>query len=121
MAICHRELRWKLLEPNRRKAVFLEHAAAALGLENVEVERVRFQLFPPPDPTQIITTRGVALEADSLLDLADWMEARGRLLLFTGAKTGVVVDRSWGRHWKLVADERLAPRFQARLLVLERI
>ncbi len=113
---------WTLLEPNRRRAVFLEEALSSLGLEGSRVVRMRWEDFVPDVPFLTITSRGVALPAGSLQTMADWLEPAGRLLLFTGQKRGEELVQ-WGAHiprLHLKAQITLAPELKAWLVVFER-
>ena len=111
--------RWTLLEPNGRRAVFLEEALTQLGLEGARVERSRLQDFAPKGGFAIITSRGVSLDETSLKRMSRWLEPGGRLLLFTGhARSNVLLG------WRGILREKtqvaLAPDLKAWLVVLEK-
>ena len=112
--------RWTLLEPNRRRGVFLEEALAQLRLPGARVQRTRLQAFLPEKPFVVITSRGVSLDEASLGRMATWLEPGGRLLLFTGrARSEALL--AWRGCLREKARVALAPGFRGWLLVLERL
>ena len=42
LAIFRRGIEWTLIEPNKKKGIFLEEAIALLGLRNIEVRREKY-------------------------------------------------------------------------------
>ena len=48
MAIARPMLEWVLVEANGRKAIFLEEAVRALGLERIRVYRGRYEAMESP-------------------------------------------------------------------------
>ncbi|MGH9459839.1 MAG: 16S rRNA (guanine(527)-N(7))-methyltransferase RsmG, partial [Vicinamibacteria bacterium] len=120
LAVVTPGLRWTLLEPNRRRAVFLEEALVQLGLPGARVQRVRLEAFLPEKPFVVITSRGVSLDEASLGRMASWLEPGGRLLLFTGrARSEALL--AWRGSLRELARVALAPGFKGWLLVLERL
>ncbi|MFQ5789687.1 MAG: 16S rRNA (guanine(527)-N(7))-methyltransferase RsmG [Acidobacteriota bacterium] len=121
MAMCSPELGWALLEPNRRRALFVEEAAKQLGLRNVSVERARLEGYRPSGAVQVVSCRGLSLDGRRLRTLAGWLAGEGRLLLFTGkgrsqefVRTRLGLPGDWiGRH-------ALAPTRRSWLAVWER-
>jgi 16S rRNA (guanine527-N7)-methyltransferase len=122
LAVARPGHRWTLLEPNRRRAVFLEEALLALGLEQARVVRARWEDFVPEAPLLAVTSRGVALTPDSLPKMADWLEPGGRLLLFTGRGRSeeLLEGGVGGGGLHLKARVALAPRLKAWLVVFEK-
>ncbi len=120
MAIHHPALKWTLLEPNYKKIVFLQEACTALGLENIKVERSRFQEFKSRAPVVAITTRGLALSEEALQAFHQWLDPQGRLLILTGYESGQAIQVGEISGWTIEARQRLAPRLQALLVVLGR-
>jgi 16S rRNA (guanine527-N7)-methyltransferase len=119
LAVATPGLRWTLLEPNRRRGVFLEEALALLRLPGARVERARLEAFFPEKPFVVITSRGVSLDEASLGRLASWLAPGGRLLLFTGrARSQSLL--AWRGSLEEKARVALAPGFKGWLLVLER-
>jgi len=119
LAIVRPGNRWTLLEPNRRRAVFLEEALAGLGLSGSRVIRSRWEDFALQEPFVVITSRGVALKERLLQKMAHWLEPEGRLLLFTGLKRS---EELFDREGSLrrAARVALAPGLKAWLVVLEK-
>ena len=109
---------WTFLEPNRRRAVFLEEALSQVGLSGA-VQRSRLEVFAPGKRFMVITSRGVSLDEGALARLVAWLEPGGRLLLFTGSDRSELL-----RSWRGPLEERghvaLAPGFKSWLLVLEK-
>jgi 16S rRNA (guanine527-N7)-methyltransferase len=119
LALVRLGLRFTLLEPNRRRAVFLEEALIQLGLVGARVERARFSDFVPEGRFVVITSRGVSLDRESLERMARWLEPGGRLLLFTGrARSEVLLG--WRGVLREKARVALAPDLKGWLLVLEK-
>ena len=124
LAVARPGHQWTLLEPNRRRAVFLEEAFATLGLESASVVRRRWEDFVPDHPDRhflTITTRGLAVTVSFLSTVANWLEPAGRLLLFTGEERSGELVR-WGADipvLELKAQVALAPRLKAWLVVFE--
>jgi 16S rRNA (guanine527-N7)-methyltransferase len=119
LAVAGPGLRWTLLEPNRRRAVFLEEALAQLGLSGARVHRARLEAFVPEKRFVVITSRGVSLDEASLGRMASWLEPGGRLLLFTG-RSRIDALLAWRGHLQEKARVALAPSFRGWLLVLEK-
>ena len=123
LAVARPANHWTLLEPNRRRAVFLEEALSILALEGSRVVRRRWEDFVPDVPFLTITSRGVALPESCLSKMADWLEPAGRLLLFTGQERSEELVR-WGASislLKLEAQTALAPQLKAWLVVFEKL
>ncbi len=121
MAIHHPELEWTLLEPNHKKVIFLQEASKTLGLGNIKVERSRYLDYRAVAPVRVVTTRGLALSKDSIQTIGRWLGPRGQFFILTGERAAQkMVDISDG-DWKLKVRERLAPRFQTALVLLERV
>jgi 16S rRNA (guanine527-N7)-methyltransferase len=122
LALCHRRKRWTLLESRRRKALFLEEAARALGLDNVAVRSERFTRCAEEGAFDLITTRGVRLSPGALAEVTRCLGPGGRLLWFSGEARLREAALSLSRRAGLRArgPSRLLPGGDARLLVVER-
>ena len=119
LALVQPGLRSTLLEPNRRRAVFLEEALTELGLVGARVVRARLSDFVPEGRFDVVTSRGVSLDQESLERMARWLEPGGRLLLFTGrARSEVLLG--WRGVLREKARVALAPDLRGWLLVLEK-
>jgi 16S rRNA (guanine527-N7)-methyltransferase len=119
LAIARPAVRWTLLEPNGRRAVFLEQAVRELAIGTARVVRSRWQDFVPERLFGLITSRGLALSEASVKRIALWMEPGGRLLLFTGQQRGRELVGYQG-SLQCLARVRLAPGFKAWLVVFEK-
>lgn len=111
---------WILLEPNRRKAVFLEEAAAIVTTGNVVVERRRIEDYVPRPDIGTLTMRGVAAESTIVKAAAKLLQPGGRVLLFTGRNKSVAFEQTHTHAWRICDNIRLAPRYETELLILER-
>ena len=119
MAVRRPELRWTLLEPRRKKAIFLETAVEAMGLSGVTVVRERMESFRPKRPVEAVTSRGLALKAGSVERVLGWMAPGGRWLLITGESVAQRLTRRLGRRGLRLSKETLAPASPAVLLLIE--
>lgn len=120
MAIYRPGLEWILLEPNQRKALFLEEVSTTLGLASLKVERSRLMGFRPEVPVQVVTTRGLALSRDSMDAMSQWLDPQGRFFIFSGQKAAERIVDFNQEGWKIKLQQRLAPRCQALLVLLAR-
>ena len=84
LALLIPQSRWTLLEPRRKKALFLEDAARALGLPGVRVSTDRFQGSLPSGAWDLITTRGVKLGKREIEGILGGLRPAGRFLWFSG-------------------------------------
>ena len=86
MAIARPMLEWVLVEANGRKAMFLEEATRALGLERVRVHRGRYQGMRLPQRVDLVTCRAVKLEPKTQRKLVSSLSTKGRFLWFGAEK-----------------------------------
>lgn len=82
LAVASGGLSWTLVEPAKRKALFLEEACRDLGLVGVRVLRARWQSVTLTKAA-VVTMRGLRLEEDEAARLAAAMTPGGRLLWFS--------------------------------------
>ncbi len=120
LAIQSPGLHWTLLEPNRRKAVFLEEAIGSVTSGNATVVRCRFEDYEPRTDIAAITTRGVNVGPELSRAAEAWLRPGGRLLLFTGADKAAGIERAAPANWQIREKALLALRYRAELLVAER-
>lgn len=120
LAICRPGVKWKLLEPNRKKAIFLEEVSMSLGLGNVEVRRERYESFKPTGSVRLVTTRGLSLDRDFLSRVEGWLDVGGNLCIFTAKGFAEEIAQHCGGGWHVSSKEPLAPRYESWLLILER-
>lgn len=93
MAILNPAVQWSLLEPKRRKAVFLEEAIHTLRLSNVKIVRSRLEHYRPESAVDVVTSRGVSLGKDSLRIMSGWLQSEGQVILFTGRRLSQEIAR----------------------------
>lgn len=104
---------WLLLEPRRRKALFLEQEIHELGVENARVIRNRFEMMElAPAGFQLVTTRGVALDPGAWAKLAHILCPGGLFLWFTGTDVWrrATDALTRGRTWSVEAESDLSQR-----------
>jgi len=120
LAIACPRVEWTLVEPNKKKCLFLEEAARTLGIPNVQVRNQRYESFEPEHLLEVVTSRGIRLERFFLPYAGAWLEDGGRLLLFTGSGRAEQLCRELDRIWRVESLDALEPRQEAWLLVLEK-
>jgi 16S rRNA (guanine527-N7)-methyltransferase len=81
LAVCRGDLEMVLLEPRRKRAQFLRHAARMLPLENTVVREARVEALLP-DSFDAATCRAVGGLAQ-LMDGAEFLKTGGTLLIWT--------------------------------------
>lgn len=116
LAIVRPRLRWSLVEPNRRKCVFLEEALRELDLHGCRVVRERLENLTPESPVSLLTSRGLAAARAHLARLGQWLSPQGRILLFTGQAKAQRFAIPPGLE--LIECVALAPDLRTRLLVI---
>jgi len=87
IAIIRPDLSVVLLEPRRRRAAFLRHAARAVPVENAEIREERVQSIAG-QAFDVAAVRAVGSLAETLGN-ADFLRARGRLLVWTTDPRGL--------------------------------
>ena len=120
LAIQNPGIHWTLLEPARRKAVFLEEAIGRVTSGNATVVRCRFEDFEPRTKIAAITTRGVNVAPELFQAAEEWLRPGGRLLFFTGSEKAADIERGATTVWRIREKAPLALRYKAELLVVER-
>lgn len=81
-----------LVEPRKRRAQFLEEAAAAIGLSNVTVRASRIETVKLPRPAAIISARAVAYLTELLSSARHCADAGTLWLLPKGRNAQSEVD-----------------------------
>jgi 16S rRNA (guanine527-N7)-methyltransferase len=101
IAIRRPELRVRLIESNKRKAVFLDESAVLLGLERVSVFGARFDSLPQPPHGACVAARAV----ERMESIVDEISARSsgavQLLLFGGANLESVIGAVASDIWSM--------------------
>jgi 16S rRNA (guanine527-N7)-methyltransferase len=121
LAIARPAIQWILLEPNKKKAVFLEEAKTRLGLSNVEVRRERYEAFERDRPIDLVTTRGLSVDDELLACVWRWLESDGCLYLWTGRSPAEEIGERCGGGWAVKSSVSLPPRCESCLLILKRL
>ena len=116
MAIARPMLEWVLVEANVRKAIFLEEAVRALGLEKVRVHRGRYEAMAsskspespknPKNPKNmdLVTCRAVKLEPKTRRRILSSLSTKGRFLWFGAEKRLKSARRDLARTEELEID-----------------
>jgi 16S rRNA (guanine527-N7)-methyltransferase len=86
LAVARPDLRFTLLDSNGKKTRFMTHAAADLGLANVEVVQARAEGYRPPAPFATVLSRAFASLADFVRLAGPGCAPGGRLLAMKGAR-----------------------------------
>jgi 16S rRNA (guanine527-N7)-methyltransferase len=116
LAVAHPGLQFTLVEPNRRKGVFLEEALRELELSGSRVVRARLEDIGPREPLLLLTSRGLAAARGQLARWGKWLAPGGRMLFFTGReKAGKVLLPA---AFELTERVALAPDEKTTLLVI---
>jgi len=116
LALVRPGLRFHLVEPNRRKCLFLEEAVRELGLGACRIVRERLERVVPEEPATLVTSRGLAAARIDLSRLGGWLSPEGRILLFSGQAKAESLAVPSGLE--LAESVDLAPDFRTRLLVI---
>jgi 16S rRNA (guanine527-N7)-methyltransferase len=74
-----------LAEPRRKRAHYLEAAAAEMGLENVEVEDKLAEAIDPGDGFDFVTVKGVRVDHDLFAAAARVLKLGGMLVAYSSA------------------------------------
>jgi 16S rRNA (guanine527-N7)-methyltransferase len=107
LAVMNPGRRFTLIESTSKKARFVEHAAATLGLGNVEVVNARAEAYQPPTPFDTVVCRAVGKLAD-FVKLAGHLCARnGRMFAMKGRHPEAELA-GLPAGWRVVAVHRLA-------------
>ena len=88
LAIANPARRFTLIESTGKKARFVAHAAAALGLTNVEVANVRAEAYRPPRPFDTVVCRAVGKVGEFVRIAGHLCAPGGRLLAMKGQHPG---------------------------------
>ena len=103
LAMARPGCRWVLLDSNGKKARFLRHAVAELGLGNVEVAQCRLEQFRPPGGFSFITCRAFGPLPKIYRQCRPLLAAGGVILAMKGADP----LRDAGPELQQVADLRV--------------
>lgn len=84
LAIVSPEISWTLVESRRKKARFLEHAIEMLALERAVVRAERYEAVRSIGRFDLVTLRGVRVDAKMRRSLVAELVPGGRVLWFSG-------------------------------------
>ena len=106
LAVVNPARRFTLVEATAKKARFVEHAAAALGLDNVEVVNARAEAWKPSQPFDTVVCRALG-KLHEFVRFAGHLCARnGRMLAMKGQYPEAELE-AVPRGWRVVAVHRL--------------
>jgi 16S rRNA (guanine527-N7)-methyltransferase len=106
LAVVNPERRFTLVEATAKKARFVEHAARALGLANVEVVNSRAEAWKPLRPFDTVVCRALG-KLHEFVRFAGHLCARdGRMLAMKGQYPEAELE-AVPRGWRVVAVHRL--------------
>jgi len=92
LAIARPDVQFILIEPMERRVEWLVHETAALGLDNVEVVRVRAEDAKFSPWLDQVTARAVSALSKLIPLTAPLVRSGGQLLFLKGASVGAEVD-----------------------------
>lgn len=95
-----------LIEPVRKRASFLQHAAAALGLQNVTVHNVRLEELPESQRFDWTVARAVWSPEHWLAETASRLRPRGTALVMSSRPPDTP---SGYESWDRVSDNFMLP------------
>ena len=106
LAVVNPARRFTLVEATAKKARFVEHAAAALGLDNVEVVNARAEAWKPTQPFDLVVCRALG-KLHEFIRFAGHLCARdGRMLAMKGQYPEAELE-AVPRGWRVVAIHRV--------------
>lgn len=99
-----------LVESRAKKGIFLETAAAALGLKGIRVHAMRLQTFlrqsHPDQSWDCISWKALKLSREDLCMLLDRSHARTQFWIFHGLELAVEDPSFMEKHLRLLKTER---------------
>jgi len=107
LAIADPDRRFTLVESTGKKANFVRHAAAVLGLPNVEVVQARAESYRPARPFDSVITRALGPLA-GFVRVAGHLAGRGGRLLAMKGKVPEAEIEALPAGWKVIAVHPVA-------------
>jgi 16S rRNA (guanine527-N7)-methyltransferase len=95
-----------LIEPRRKRASFLEAAAADMGLRNVRVRRSRVADLDAADRFDLVTARAVRPDEALMTDAARILRPGGLLLIYAGIDQAIVSRSSADSDFEPAQESR---------------
>lgn len=102
LAVVDPDRQFTLIESTGKKARFVAHAAAALGLSNVEVVNQRAEAYRPGRPFDTVLCRAVGKVGEFVRIAGHLCAPRGRLLAMKGQHPGAELE-PLPKGWKVSA------------------
>lgn len=102
LAVVNPGRHFTLIESTGKKARFVAHAAAALGLANVEVVNLRAESYRPPQPFDTVLCRAVGKVGEFVRIAGHLCAPAGRLLAMKGQHPGAELE-PLPKGWKVAA------------------
>ncbi len=100
IAVARPDIRVRLVEAKRKRSVFLEEAAAALGLSNVEVCNARIQEIAPAGAGTCVAARAIEEMEEILGEIFRIGRDADQLLLFVGDHLAAMVGEE-AKGWRV--------------------
>ena len=101
LAVINPGRQFTLIEATAKKARFVEHAARALGLDNVEVVNARAEAWKPQQPFDTVICRALGKVHEFVRFAGHLCGPRGRLLAMKGQYPELELE-ALPRGWRLV-------------------
>lgn len=92
LAIARPDVEWVLIEPMERRVMWLREQKDALGLENVEIVRVRGEEWAEGPVLDAVTARAVSALKTLIPLTAPLVRVGGELVLLKGANAGNEIE-----------------------------
>lgn len=119
LAIADPARQYTLIEATGKKARFVSHVVARLGLENSLVVNARAETWRPPAPFDRVLARALGSLADFVRVAGHLCAPRGRLLAMKGRHPAAEIA-ALPRGWRLLASHELrVPGLEAERHLLE--
>lgn len=106
LAVMNPQRRFALIESTTKKARFVQHAAAAMGLDNVEVVNARAEAHKPATPFDTVVCRAVGKVSDFIRLAGHLCAPDGRMLAMKGQYPEAELH-DLPKGWRTVAVHRL--------------
>jgi len=107
LAVVNPGRHFALVESTGKKARFVAHAAAVLGLSNVEVANLRAEAYRPGQPFDTVLCRAVGKVGEFVRIAGHLCAPRGRLLAMKGQHPGAELEPLPG-GWKVAGVHPVA-------------
>jgi 16S rRNA (guanine527-N7)-methyltransferase len=106
LAVINPERRFVLIESTGKKARFVQHAAVAIGLDNVQVVNARAEAHRPATPFDTVICRAVGKVSEFIRLAGHLCAPGGRMLAMKGQHPEAEIQ-DLPRGWRVLAVHRL--------------